>query len=129
MSYRGKDYKANLFMPSDALPLVLMMLGTAKYRFVTFEAAAGSKDAPISRFYFSKTIEDDSELAASWDDAWIPAPMPPENPSPFGALSRAHEAAGRVPHYSTKGGGPVPLSLVLSLESPICWAVRLSSVS
>ncbi len=56
-------------MPSDALPLVLMMLGTAKYRFVTFEAAAGSKDAPISRFHFSETIEDDPDLAASWDDA------------------------------------------------------------
>jgi hypothetical protein len=69
VSYRGKDYQAHLFMPPDAFPLVLMMLGAAKYRFVIFEAAAGSRDAPISRFHFSETIEDDPELAANWDDA------------------------------------------------------------
>jgi hypothetical protein len=68
VSYRGKDYKANLFMPPDALPLVLTMLSAEKYRFVSFEAENGSRDAPISSFYFSESVENGSEQLAGWDD-------------------------------------------------------------
>jgi hypothetical protein len=69
VSYRGKDYQANLFMPPDAFSLVLMMLSAGKYRFVSFDAEKGARDAPISSFYFSEIIEDDPDVAlAGWDD-------------------------------------------------------------
>jgi hypothetical protein len=65
----GKDYQANLFMPPDAFSLVLMMLSAGKYRFVSFDAEKGARDAPISSFYFSEIIEDDPGVAlAGWDD-------------------------------------------------------------
>jgi hypothetical protein len=58
VSYRGKDYSANLHMPPDALPLVLQMLAAAKYHFLIFEAAKGGRDADVFDFMFAERAED-----------------------------------------------------------------------
>jgi hypothetical protein len=42
ISYRGADYSANLFIPSDAFALVLQAFTANKYRFVSIH---GNKSA------------------------------------------------------------------------------------
>lgn len=68
VSYRGDNYRARLFMPPDALPLVMQMLSAEKYHFVKFEAKKGGRDAEIHSFYFTGRLDEDEPLAAGWDD-------------------------------------------------------------
>ena len=61
LSHSGKDYSANLHMPYDVLPLILLMLTASKYRFVAFEAAKSFRgEAPIFNFRFSESEDESS---------------------------------------------------------------------
>lgn len=63
ISHRGKDYSANLDMPSDAFGLVLQMFIANRYRFVFIEAAKSFRgEAAIRHYYFSATRDEDGGL-------------------------------------------------------------------
>jgi hypothetical protein len=60
ISYRGNDYSAGLFMPSDAFNMVLQMFIADKYRFVIIDGEkCGSGEVNVHLFRFSKTIGDE----------------------------------------------------------------------
>ena len=65
--YRGQDYAAYLYFPSDILPVILQMLAAGKYRYIIFEAAPGGQEAAIYYFRFAETFGEE-DIASSSDD-------------------------------------------------------------
>ena len=65
VAYRGSDYSAVLFMPADALPLILPILLAGKYTFLALNVA---KDGGVVSYDFLDYLGPDPDLAASWDD-------------------------------------------------------------
>jgi len=58
--YRGRDYSATLLLPKEILQAILSTLKAGRYRYVSFDAAKGSRDAPIYSFDFSERLEEDN---------------------------------------------------------------------
>ena len=60
VTHRGKQYSANLLLPSDAMGPVLQMLIAGKYKYVFFEAEKSFRGEAGIRYYrFSGTVEED----------------------------------------------------------------------
>lgn len=60
ISHRGKDYNANLHMPTDVLSPVLQMMVAGRYRYVLMEAEKSFRgEATIRSYRFSGTLSDD----------------------------------------------------------------------
>jgi hypothetical protein len=57
VSYRGRDYSATLRVPKEILQTILSALKAGRYRYVSFDAAKGSRDAAIFSFDFSERLE------------------------------------------------------------------------
>jgi hypothetical protein len=66
--YRGAEYSAKLYFPSDMLQPILTTLRADQYKYVLFEAAKGGNDATIYNFELRKYRGEESELAAGWDN-------------------------------------------------------------
>ena len=66
VNYRGASYSAVLFMPADALPLLVPMLTAEKYRHLELDVEKGGA---VVSYRFLDYLGDGPELAASWDDA------------------------------------------------------------
>jgi hypothetical protein len=60
ISYWGKDYSANLHLPSDLLGPVLQMMIAEKYRYIIMEAHKPFRgEAVILNYRFSATLHED----------------------------------------------------------------------
>ncbi|MDE5460200.1 hypothetical protein [Bradyrhizobium sp. CSS354] len=65
VSYRGADYSAVLFMPADALPLIVPLLTAGKYSFLSIYVAKGGA---VDSYSFLDYLGPEPDLAGSWDD-------------------------------------------------------------